>query len=108
MTSEPRKETITLHILPNISRTKGNQTRKFGQLIEYNMRNIFLEKLYTECGGETKPKSLSEKSKLSKSLGHQSKVLHSLFLLYVQVEGCQNIWKLRCTPLAFTIYIMLF
>ena len=26
---------------------------KFGQLIEYNMRNIFLEKLYTKCGGET-------------------------------------------------------
>ena len=26
---------------------------KFGQLIEYNMRNIFLEKSYTKCGGET-------------------------------------------------------
>ena len=25
---------------------------KFGQLIEYNMRNIFLEKLYIKCGGE--------------------------------------------------------
>ena len=25
---------------------------KFGQLIEYNMRNIFLEKSYTICGGE--------------------------------------------------------
>ena len=23
---------------------------KFGQLIEYNMRNIFVEKSYTECG----------------------------------------------------------
>ena len=26
---------------------------KFGQLIEYNMRNIFIEKSYTKCGGET-------------------------------------------------------
>ena len=26
---------------------------KFGQLIEYNMRNIFVEKSYTKCGGET-------------------------------------------------------
>ena len=26
---------------------------KFGQLIEYNSRNIFLEKSYTKCGGET-------------------------------------------------------
>ena len=29
--------------MPNISRSKGNQTMKFGQLIEYNMRNIFLK-----------------------------------------------------------------
>ena len=26
---------------------------KFGQLIEYNMRNIFLEKSWTKCGGKT-------------------------------------------------------
>ena len=33
----------------NISRSKGNQTMKFGQLTEYDMTNIFLEKLYTKC-----------------------------------------------------------
>ena len=26
---------------------------KFGQLIEYNLKNIFLEKSYAEIGGET-------------------------------------------------------
>ena len=26
---------------------------KFSQLIEYNMRNIFLEKSFTKCGGDT-------------------------------------------------------
>ena len=26
---------------------------KFGQLIDYNRRNVFLEKSYTKCGGET-------------------------------------------------------
>ena len=41
---------------------------KFGQLIESNLRNIFLEKIYTECGGETSPRSFSEKSNLSISL----------------------------------------
>ena len=41
---------------------------KLGQLIEYNMRNISLEKSYTECGGETGPKLISEKSKLNISL----------------------------------------
>ena len=34
MTSPPGKQIITIHILPNISRSKGNQTIKFGQLIE--------------------------------------------------------------------------
>ena len=29
-------------MLPNFSRSKGNQKIKFGQLIEYNMRNIFV------------------------------------------------------------------
>ena len=41
---------------------------KFGQLIEYDMRNIFLEKSYTECGGETSPRLFSEKLKSSISL----------------------------------------
>ena len=40
---------------------------KFGQLIEYNMRNIFVEKSYSKCAGETIP-TLSKKSKLSISL----------------------------------------
>ena len=32
---------ITIPILPNISRNKGNQTIKFGQLIEYIKWEIF-------------------------------------------------------------------
>ena len=34
MTSEPGLQTTVIHILPNISQSKGNQTRKFCQLIE--------------------------------------------------------------------------
>ena len=64
MTSQPWKETIAI-ILPNISRSKVNQIMKFGQLIEHNMKIIFLEKSYTKCGGETIPRSFSKKSKLS-------------------------------------------
>ena len=37
---------------------------KFGQLIEYNMKNLFLEKSYTKCGGGTTPRSFSKKPKL--------------------------------------------
>ena len=65
MTSQTGKHTIVIHVLPNISRSKGNQTMKFGQLIEYNMRNIFLKKSYTKCGRETSPRPFSEKLKLS-------------------------------------------
>ena len=43
MTSQPGKQTIAIHILPYISESKGDQTIKYGQLIEYNMRNIFFE-----------------------------------------------------------------
>ena len=68
MTSQPGKETITTHVLPNISRSKDNQAMKFGKLIEYNMRNIFLEKSYAKCDGETSARSFSKKSKLSVSL----------------------------------------
>ena len=68
MTSQRGRQTIAIHILLNISRSKSNQAMKFGQLIEYNMRNIFIEKSYTKCAGETIPRPLSKKSKLSISL----------------------------------------
>ena len=42
MTSQPGKQTIALHILHNNSRSEGNQTMKYDQLIDYNIRNIFL------------------------------------------------------------------
>ena len=35
ITSRPGYKTVTIHILPNIARSKGNQKMKFGQLIEY-------------------------------------------------------------------------
>ena len=57
-----------MHILPNISRSKDNQTMKIGQLIECSMGKIFLEKPFTKCGGETSPRPFSEKIQLSISL----------------------------------------
>ena len=41
---------------------------KFGQLIECNIGNIFLEKSYAECGGETILRHFPKKSKLSVTL----------------------------------------
>ena len=60
---------------------------KFCQLIEYNKRNIFLEKPYTKCDGETSPRLFSEKFELNISLTQYSKVLYSLFLLYAKLRA---------------------
>ena len=49
------------HILPIISRNKGNQTMKFSLLTEYNTRNVFLEKSYTKCDGETSSRPFYQK-----------------------------------------------
>ena len=44
MMSQPRYQIIAVHIMPNILRSKGNQTIKFHQLVKHNTRNIFVEK----------------------------------------------------------------
>ena len=56
MTSQLGKQTILIEILSNILRSKDNQIIKFGQLLEYNMKNILLEKSYTKCGGKAIPR----------------------------------------------------
>ena len=68
MMSQPGKQTIVIHVLPNILSNKDNQAIKFSQLREYNMKSIFLGKPYTKCGGETSPRPFSRKLKLSISL----------------------------------------
>ena len=58
MTSETEQQIITIHTLPNISRTKGNQSIKFGQLIKCNERNIFLNKSCRKWGRKTSSRPL--------------------------------------------------
>ena len=68
MASQPGKQTIAIHVFPDISRSKGNQAITFGQLIKYNMRNVFLLKSYRKCVGETIARPFSKLSNLSVSL----------------------------------------
>ena len=67
MTSEPGKKTIVIYNC-NIWISKANQTMKFYQLIEYSMRNIFLEKSFRKCDGEASCRPFSSKLKLSLAL----------------------------------------
>ena len=63
---------------------------KPGHLVEYNLRNIFLEKSYTKCDGETISRSFSKKSKLSISLDQNYKVLYILFLLFAKLMTIES------------------
>ena len=56
MTSQPGKQTIAVSKLLDISRSKDNQTMKFSQSIENNLKDIFLEEFYTKYDRETIPR----------------------------------------------------
>ena len=92
MTSQPEKQIIAIHILPNIPINKG-KTQVMEQKMEYKMRNISLEKSYTKRGRKTISRPFSKKSKLSISLNQYSKFLYSLFLLYAKLRAIKVYWN---------------
>ena len=102
MTPQSGKQIITIHILPNISRSKSSLPLKFDQLTEYNIKNIFLEELYTKRGGETRLRPFSRKSKLSISLDQQCKNLNCFYS--IPRPGVIKTLKVRYKPLDFTSY----
>ena len=75
MKSQTRQQMITILILPNISRCKWNQVMRFGQLIEYNIRNEFFEKSYKKPDWEASPRPFYKNSKLKISLVQQYEML---------------------------------
>ena len=79
--------------MTNNSRSKGDQAMKFGQLIEYNMRNSFLEKSYTKYDEETIPRHFSKKSKLSISLDQYSIILYILFSIFAKLRTIKSDWN---------------
>ena len=105
MTSQPGKQTILLHTLPKISRSEGNQTMKFGQLIEYNMRNIFFEKSYKMWCRNYSPDSFlkNENDHISGSMVSFSLLIQFIFIV-CRFEGYQNILQPSCRPLALALY----
>ena len=75
MTSQSGQYVVPIQILPNISRSRDNQATKFSQLIDYSMKNIFLEKSYTKWGVEASLRPFHKKSKFNISLDQQSEIL---------------------------------
>ena len=103
MTSQPWEQTVSMYILANTLRNKNNGTMPFGQLVEYNMGNIFLEKSYIKCRG-TIPRSFPEKSILSVSLDQQRKVCFNCMSCW----GLSKYFKTKLQTLAFTSYKVIF
>ena len=101
--SQSGQQTIVIHILPNISRSKSNQTTKFCQLIECKMINIFLKKSYIKSGGKTNSSPFSEKLKLHISGSIVYSFIQFAFIVW-QVKGYRNISKLSCRHFDFTSY----
>ena len=77
VTSQPGEQTMAIHILTDVSRTKDNQAMKLDQLIKYNMRNTFPEKLHTKYGGKTIPRPFSKNTKLNISLDQYNLKLYT-------------------------------
>ena len=90
LTSQPGKQTIAILILPNILERKGHQIMKFGQLIEYNISNIFLENHTENSVEKLFPDPFLKNQKCSLSLDREAKVLCILFLLYAKLSTVQT------------------
>ena len=81
--SSTGKQLITTHILPKILKNKDDQKPKFGLLVEYKIGNISLKMLYTKYGGETSPRPISKRSKLSISLDqHFRNLIKFAFIVF--------------------------
>ena len=64
MLSQTGLQIIVTHMLSNISGGKSNQTMKFTQLIEYNIRNKFLGTSFTKFSGKASPRPFHKKAYL--------------------------------------------
>ena len=99
--SEAENQTIAIHILPNISRSKGNRTMKFGQLIEYNMKTFFLKNHTQNMMEKAFPDSFLKYQNWA-CLWTNSLKFYTVYFIACKVEGSRNMLKLSCRLLAFT------
>ena len=63
---------------------------KFGELIEYNMRDISLENHTQSLVEKQFPDPFLKRSKLGISLDQYSKVLYILFLLFAKLRTIES------------------
>ena len=101
VTSKTQQQIISIHILPNILRSKGYQAIKFNQLIEYNMKVIFLEKPCSKCSGEVIPTPFYKKWPY---LCISSLNVIKFILILCSSRGLSKFINLRSWLLSFILY----
>ena len=89
-------------VLPNISRSKDNQTMAFGLILEYNMRNIFSWKIINKMWWRNYSQTLFQKIKIGNISGSIFESFIKFVVIICQFEGYRNILNLSCRLLAFT------
>ena len=102
MTLQSGKQTISIHALPNILRSKRIEIMKFNPLIEYNMRNILLEKTYRKYDGQTSDRLFSKETKLTVSLINILKFC-TVYIYFIPSRG---LLKYSKTKLQTTCYYL--
>ena len=90
--------------MSNILRSKDNQAIKFGQLIEYNMRNIFLKDRTQNVVDKLFSESFLKYENLA-YLWISSLSFIKLVFIVCLFKPCQNIVKPSCRSLTFTLYV---
>ena len=78
--------------LTNISGSKGNQTMKFEQLIEYNLKNIIHKIRRRNCS-----QTFLQKLKFDHISGSIVETFIQFVFIICQVEGYRSILKLSCS-----------
>ena len=102
MTSQTGKQTIKIHTQPNISRSIDHRTMKFGQLIKYNMKNIFMKN-----NAQNLVEKLIPGPFLKIRIQHISGSTLWSSIQFVFIEDYQHILKAKCWHL-FSLHMKLF
>ena len=103
MTPQPGQQTIAIHILFNILRSKGGQVTKFCQLIKYNKRSIFLENHTQNVVKKLSPDPLLKNENWAYLLINYLKFFTDCFY-HMPSWGYQNTLRLSSKPLAISSY----
>ena len=110
MISQFDLQTITLDILPSMSRSKGNETMKFGQVTEYNKRNIFVQKLWRnlflffwKALYEVKASALQLSFKVSIYFDLYIYIILYIYIMYIYIYiyiyiCMYNMYYIQCSP----------